>query len=559
MKLRHFLPVLLTVSLVLSSVTVWYSWRLNRQSDQVKAAEEHRYASYRLAEELRRSSDDLTRFARMFVKTGRTEFRDYYHQTLAIRNGELGRPQDYDEIYWDFVAAGRRPAPAQQSDNEKLSLQERMRREGFFPNEFELLRRAQDRSDALTTLEVRAFNAMIDRFADESGEFTVTGDPDPALAQSLLHGSAYLNAKADIMEPIATFQGEVERRTREALDSVRTEAQSLLAGTIVSSAGLFAALFATSLLVHFKVITRVGILAQAASAITDGDLRVRSSIKGNDELGILGLTFDRMVERLANDLEIVTKAKERMEKELNVARDIQQSMLPLTFPPYPQRDDLELFATLQPAREVGGDLYDFFLDGDDRLWICVGDVSDKGVPAALFMAVTKTLIDAGARGHENPGDVLTTVNMQLQSNNDACMFVTLLLGVLDLKSGSLRFTNAGHNPPYVRHRDGNLEQLDKRHGPMIGVVDDYEYSYSETQLHTGDQLFIYTDGVTEAMNESQELFGDERLRAAIASSTPGSSQASVETIIGAIREFEGQAAQSDDVTILVIERTESPG
>ncbi len=251
--------------------------------------------------------------------------------------------------------------------------------------------------------------------------------------------------------------------------------------------------------------------------------------------------------RMEGELE---RARQRMADELNVGREIQMSMLPLTFPPYPRRREFEIFALLEPAREVGGDFYDFFLIDDDHFCMCVGDVSGKGVPAALFMAVTKTLIKSRASNDYSPASILTHVNNEISRSNDASMFVTIFLGILNLNSGELLYSNAGHNPPYIRRAHGELIRLDQRHGPVIGAVEDMVYGQDEAILTGGDLFFAYTDGVTEAMNEEQRLYDERRLAELLCSCDSNAAEAVVRATLEGIRSFQGSAAQADDITIL---------
>ncbi len=257
-------------------------------------------------------------------------------------------------------------------------------------------------------------------------------------------------------------------------------------------------------------------------------------------------------ERKAMEAEL-EQARHRMEDELNVGREIQMSMLPLIFPPFPDRPEFEVHAALQPAREVGGDFYAFFLLDEDHFCFCVGDVSGKGVPAALFMAVTKTLIESRTRTDYSPASVLTHVNDEISRNNDACMFVTIFLGILDLRSGTVVFTNAGHNPPYIRRPDGSVECLAQRHGPVVGAVDGTVYSEDSITLASQDQLVLFTDGVTEAMDPAGALYGEGRLEELLRCEGLDSTQAAVSAVMKGVEAFEGSAEQADDITLLSVQ------
>jgi phosphoserine phosphatase RsbU/P len=257
--------------------------------------------------------------------------------------------------------------------------------------------------------------------------------------------------------------------------------------------------------------------------------------------------------RLETAHAIIRGHKERMEEELRVGHDLQLSMVPRTFPAFPKRDDVSVHATLRPARELGGDFYDFFFVDADHLFFCVGDVSDKGVPAALFMAAAKTLIRARSADDPSPASLVTYVNAELARDNDACMFVTLFAGRLDTGSGDLVYTNAGHDPPFVRGADGALQRLEERHGPVAGAAPSVAYSESRRRLAPGDVLVAFTDGVTEASDAGARLFSEERAAEAIRSAGVVSAAAVVERLGAAVEAFAGRSAQADDITILALQ------
>ena len=242
-----------------------------------------------------------------------------------------------------------------------------------------------------------------------------------------------------------------------------------------------------------------------------------------------------------------------MEDELKLGWEIQMGLLPLLFPPYPERSDLEIHADLKPAREVGGDFYDFFLLEDDRLGLCVGDVAGKGVPAALFMAVAKSLVGAGIRIDASPGATLTRVNTEISRHNEASMFVTLFLAVLDLRSGLLTFTNAGHNPPYIRRGDASIVTLSARHGPVVGALEGISFDEGQVQLVAGDQLVAFTDGVTEAMNDAGGFYGDQRLKRLLHQPELATPEIVVPAVMNDVARFAGEADQADDITVLAIQ------
>ena len=274
------------------------------------------------------------------------------------------------------------------------------------------------------------------------------------------------------------------------------------------------------------------------------------------DLFFSGIIRDITVRKEAE--EVLRLAKERMEDELNVAADIQMSMLPLEFPAFPDRQEFSVHAMLEPAREVGGDFYDFFLIDADHLCFCIADVSDKGVPAALFMAVTKTLIKSHASPDSSPASILTAANEELCEDNESSMFVTIFLCILDLRTGSLVYTNAGHNPPYIKTSRGDVVILDERHGPVAGAVAGVAYGEDDRQLDPGDYVVLFTDGVTEAMNPNHELYSEEALESLLEETTLESSEQATALIFESVRDHAGSAEQSDDITVLTLEFVGAP-
>ena len=259
--------------------------------------------------------------------------------------------------------------------------------------------------------------------------------------------------------------------------------------------------------------------------------------------------------RLEMELE---RANERMSVELNFAREIQIGMLPLIFPAFPQRKEVDLRATLQSAREVGGDFYDFYFLDDDHLCFIIADVSGKGAPGALLMAVSKTLIKSRAADDHEPASILTHVNDELSRDNESAMFVTAFLAILDVRTGELRYTNAGHNPPYIKRADGSVEIIDAFHGPVIGALPGMTYGQDSTVLDTNDMILLYTDGVTEAMDEAEALYTDERLAVLLEAKHLTSPEIVVEGTLSDVLAHQGDAEQADDITILAVQYTGRP-
>jgi serine phosphatase RsbU (regulator of sigma subunit) len=245
--------------------------------------------------------------------------------------------------------------------------------------------------------------------------------------------------------------------------------------------------------------------------------------------------------------------KQRMEETLKLAHDIQMSMVPKIFPPFPERSEFDLYAVIEPAREVGGDFYDFFLTDDNRLCFAIGDVSGKGVPASLFMAVTKTLLRVTATKLRSPEAVLTDLNNELCLGNETGMFVTIFYGSLNIRTGVVDYSNGGHNPPYVLARQGTASVVEGTGGAALGVIPRARYRAKQVHLRTGESLFLYTDGLTEAMDSANNLFSEHRLQECLQDLAGTAPAELIRGVVGAVRRFAAGAEQSDDITALAIQ------
>lgn len=246
-------------------------------------------------------------------------------------------------------------------------------------------------------------------------------------------------------------------------------------------------------------------------------------------------------------------AKERIESELTIARDIQMNILPKIFPPFPHIQEVDIHASIESAKEVGGDLYDFFFVDDDHIFFVIGDVSGKGVPASLFMAVSITLLKAKAQKGMQTDNILYKVNNDLCTDNEASMFVTTFCGIINIRTGEIVYSNGGHNPPYIRRASGDVEPLPCHSGLPLGVMEDFAFDQEIVSLKPGDTLVLYTDGVTEATNRQEEFFTDGRLEDFLKNT--GNIQSArdlVKSISGTVHAFAAGAVQSDDITLLVI-------
>jgi phosphoserine phosphatase RsbU/P len=268
--------------------------------------------------------------------------------------------------------------------------------------------------------------------------------------------------------------------------------------------------------------------------------------------------LEKTIEKTIRELELIRKAQAEHDKllaiqyDLDTARSIQSAILPKTFPPFPQRNEFEIFAAMEPAKEVGGDLYDFFLLDNDRLGFVIGDVSGKGVSAAIFMAVSRTLIRATALKGIAPDECLTYVNSLLCHESVTSMFVTVFYGILNFKTGELYYSNGGHNPPYILSPDGTLKLLELTDGIALGVIDEVDYKSKKIQINHGDTIFTFTDGVTEAMDSELKLYSEARLESFLKENCQLSATDLVKHNFDSVQNYANGAVQSDDITVLAV-------
>ena len=317
---------------------------------------------------------------------------------------------------------------------------------------------------------------------------------------------------------------------------------------------VFAIFFATIfVLVKVLVVKNIRKINTSLSQITDGDLNVTIDVRDNEEFASLSDDINSTVTTLKH---YIDEAAARFDKDLEIAKQIQQSALPSVFPPYPNRKDFSIYASMNAAKEVGGDFYDFYLVDENHLAFVIADVSGKGIPGAMFMMTSKTLIKSFAESGLPVHEVLTNVNTQLCQNNEAGMFVTAWMGILDLQTGLIKFANAGHNPPLVKHKDGSYEFLKGKVNFVLAGMDMVKYKEQELQLQPGDEIYLYTDGVTEAHNSKNELFGEERLLESL-NSTKGMTVESIcKKVKDDVESFVCEAEQFDDITMLCVRLNE---
>ena len=282
---------------------------------------------------------------------------------------------------------------------------------------------------------------------------------------------------------------------------------------------------------------------------------MEDAYRTGDEIEVLAESFAKLSDktvRYVEKIQQITAEKERISTELAMANAIQSSPLPQIFPPFPDRKEFDLYATMRPAKEVGGDFYDFFLVDHDHIGLVMADVSGKGVPAALFMMIAKTLIKNRVSNGESPASAMCTVNEQLQEGNDAGMFVTVWLCVLELSTGKGIVANAGHEHPALKRAGGRYELIKYKHSPAMGTMDGIDFKEHEFQMNPGDCFFVYTDGVAEATNAENELFGTTRMLDALNKDPAAPPRQILSNVMAGIREFVGEAEQFDDITMLCL-------
>ncbi|MBR4683275.1 MAG: SpoIIE family protein phosphatase [Spirochaetia bacterium] len=320
--------------------------------------------------------------------------------------------------------------------------------------------------------------------------------------------------------------------------------------TVLLSIIMFGIQFvALYVLVKYIVVKKIQKVNDSLAQITGGNLNVVVNVRSNSEFASLSDDINMTVDTLKR---YIAEAAARIDKELEFARIIQMSALPNTFPPFPDHKELDIFASMNAAKEVGGDFYDFYMVDDSKLAFIIADVSGKGIPAAMFMMTSKTLIKSLATEGNDIATVITAANSKLCENNEANMFITAFMGCLDLKTGKLEYVSAGHNPALIKHGDGSFEYLPKSKTIVLAAMDGYPYRAQEMLLEPGDMIYTYTDGVTEATDSNNELYGEPRLKDALNAKSWDNMEELCKGIKKDVDEFVGDAPQFDDITMLAI-------
>ena len=386
------------------------------------------------------------------------------------------------------------------------------------------------------------------------GEYYVTASRIERTGWVLV--SAY--SKAVSSQPTALLTGSFSQIQGEATAAYRQNTVKSRTTAVVLLLAVMALTLAGALTLGSRIVEPLNTITRRISEIGEGNLefKMEDAYRTGDEVEELAESFAAISHKTVQYMDRIVKVtaeKERIGAELSLAKEIQAAMLPHIFPPFPDRTEIDLFASMDPAREVGGDFYDYFLIDDDHLCLVIADVSGKGVPAALFMMASKMILQSIAMLGQSPAQILTKMNEAICSNNETQMFVTVWLGILQLSTGRLTAANAGHEYPVLMQRGGRFELYRDRHGFVIGGMEGVRYREYEIQMEPGEKLFVYTDGVPEATDANKALFGTERMLEAL----NGAKEASPRDILGSVRRavdgFVQDEEQFDDLTMLCLE------
>ncbi len=391
---------------------------------------------------------------------------------------------------------------------------------------------------------------------DESGKpvkryMVLTHVPDtPFIVAAVVNTDQFfkhIHQKIAMSQDIAIEQGRnsIQGAARSYLHNARLVATGGILFIMILAGG-FALFFSNT------ISRPIQNLRNAVDQIGRGDFQTKVAESGPVEVKQLAANFNKLGSQLTeyvDNLAEAVSARQKIESELTIAEEIQRSLLPPNFSPFPEPTNFDIFAFMKPARHVGGDFYNFFKMDDERLCVAVGDVCGKGVPAAILMAVTKSIIESTATGKVTAAELLRQVNFRLAQNNEKCVFVTIFCGILDVVSGELQYANAGHDAP-ILVRNGTAESIHVPSGPVAGLFPDEIYHTERLVLSPGDTLLVFTDGVTEAIAKNQNFFTKERLLNVIAYGTAVSAKEHVEAIYREVSDFCEGAEQSDDITIL---------
>ena len=361
--------------------------------------------------------------------------------------------------------------------------------------------------------------------------------------------------ESEVLAPSEALIAELDANNQKQIDFVKKSVISSVRFLVILMFLVGAVMYYVATRFADKLARPVSILTDKVRKVKGDNLDFEWDLDTGDEVQVLAGAFGSMTDRMKqyiDDIVQITADRERIGAELAVATQIQADMLPRIFPPFPEKKEFELFALMDPAKEVGGDFYDFFLVDEDHLCMVMADVSGKGVPAALFMVIAKTLIKNRATMGGSPAEILEYTNDQLCEGNEAELFVTVWLAILEISTGKGVAANAGHEHPVIKRADGDYELVTYKHSVAVATFPGLPYKEHEFELHSGDSLFVYTDGVPEATNSENELYGTDRMLEVLNSNKDCSVEEILNKLKSSIDEFASGAPQFDDITMLVL-------
>lgn len=358
--------------------------------------------------------------------------------------------------------------------------------------------------------------------------------------------------------PTSLMLEEYDRINDEAQANYRLGQTRLMILTAIMVLLIMLAGVIAVLIMSDKIVKPIESMTQdiIEGATTGKMFEMKALYNTNDEIEVLAESFDdlsKKTKRYISEITEITKQKERMSTELSLAAQIQEAMLPHKFPPFPERKEFDIYAVMDPAREVGGDFYDFFLIDDDHIGLVMADVAGKGIPAALYMMISKTILQSCAMLGVSVDDILNKTNEALCYDEDVDMFVTVWIGILQISTGKLMASNAGHEYPIIKRADGSYEDFKDKHSLAVGALPETTFKSYEIDIKKGDILFLYTDGVPEATDKNEQMFGAERLLDTLNNGPETDPQAILENVKKAVGEFVQEAEQFDDLTMLAFE------
>ena len=423
--------------------------------------------------------------------------------------------------------------------------------------------RSKEASDLRNSSNMDLASLVTDALKGKSGLRRVPFQDDTYYMTGVLMdtvGWAMISAYSvtDAEQPVRTLQENYHEIQDDAISEYRIKEKEYRTISMIIMAVVLVLLFAGAITAGKRIVKPLNGITRQISELRNDNLefKMKDAYRTGDEVELLAQSFADLSHKTVeyiSQVRKVTAEKERIGTELHVAKQIQEGMLPGIFPAFPDRLDFDLYATMNPAKEVGGDFYDFFLIDGDHLGLVIADVSGKGVPAALFMMVSKAILKNNALMGKSAGEILSAANNIICSNNKMEMFVTIWLGILTISTGKIVAANAGHEYPAICRSGGNFELYRDQHNFVVGGFEGIRYKEYELALHPGDKLFLYTDGVPEATNSSEELYGTERMIEALNRKPGGNPKEILTAVRRSVDAFVDKADQFDDLTMLCLE------